>query len=348
MIQVTTHDRRGFLKRVAVGAGGLGALMLARRVDAPSEKTVVSDYVLLTAVGSDPTVADGAVWYRLDLGRLRFMPPSLVPKSLAFTDDAPGAHTHSHDTELTGVSADDHHPQSHALGGADHTGTISDAQHGARTLALAHLFTALDFTGSNLTSLATRRHTDLTNLGLDEHTQYVLRSILTTKGDLFTRDASAISRLGVGTNGDVLTVDSVQALGVKWAAPSGGGTAREETVAAWEVASVKTNIGAAFVDIYTETNSQGKALRVDFTGKTQYAAGVWWDKIGTGTQNVRCVDVDNVANVLFDIVVVSGRNTTGPTALPGFATGIKYLKLQAKSTTAADDPVFRNANVLLK
>jgi hypothetical protein len=42
---------------------------------------------------------------------------------------------------------------------------------------------------------------------------------LTTKGDLFGFD-TADARIPVGTNGHVLTADSTQGLGVKWAAPS--------------------------------------------------------------------------------------------------------------------------------
>jgi hypothetical protein len=45
---------------------------------------------------------------------------------------------------------------------------------------------------------------------------------LTTKGDLLTFD-TADTRLGVGSNGTVLTADSAQATGLKWAAPAGGG-----------------------------------------------------------------------------------------------------------------------------
>lgn len=63
-------------------------------------------------------------------------------------------------------------------------------------------------------------HGALTGLSDDDHTQYVLRSILTTDGDIFYRNAGAIARLGVGSNGDVLTlVDGLPS----WAAPSGGG-----------------------------------------------------------------------------------------------------------------------------
>jgi hypothetical protein len=45
---------------------------------------------------------------------------------------------------------------------------------------------------------------------------------LTTKGDLFGFD-TADARIPVGTNGHVLTADSAQGLGVKWAAPAAGG-----------------------------------------------------------------------------------------------------------------------------
>lgn len=47
----------------------------------------------------------------------------------------------------------------------------------------------------------------------------------TTKGDLIVDDGADAIRVGVGTNGQVLTADSAEASGVKWANPAGGGDA---------------------------------------------------------------------------------------------------------------------------
>jgi hypothetical protein len=76
-------------------------------------------------------------------------------------------------------------------------------------------------------------------------------SPLTTKGDLYgfsTLDA----RIPIGANDTVLTADSTQSLGLKWAAPaSGGGITQIQSITASNQASVEfTSIPGTYKNIY--------------------------------------------------------------------------------------------------
>ena len=60
-----------------------------------------------------------------------------------------------------------------------------------------------------------------TGIVADTHTQYVKKDTLTTKGDLYVATAaSTIARIGVGTDGQILTAASGQASGLLWSTPS--------------------------------------------------------------------------------------------------------------------------------
>jgi hypothetical protein len=76
---------------------------------------------------------------------------------------------------------------------------------------------------------ATVRHVltsdDLTffNTGVATADAAIPKSTVTTKGDLIVATASGVvTRVGVGSNTQVLTADSTTASGVKWAAATGG------------------------------------------------------------------------------------------------------------------------------
>jgi hypothetical protein len=76
---------------------------------------------------------------------------------------------------------------------------------------------------------ATVRHVltsdDLTffNTGVATADAAIPKSTVTTKGDLIVAPASGVvTRVGVGSNTQVLTADSTTASGVKWAASTGG------------------------------------------------------------------------------------------------------------------------------
>jgi hypothetical protein len=63
---------------------------------------------------------------------------------------------------------------------------------------------------------------------------------LTTKGDLFGFD-TADARIPIGTNGHILTADSTQSLGLKWAAPAGGGKVLQVVQATYATQTVITS-----------------------------------------------------------------------------------------------------------
>lgn len=132
------------------------------------------------------------------------------------------------------------------------------------------------------------------------------------------------------------------------AVEGGGGTPREDCIAQWNVSITKTNIGTSFVNVYTQTNSDGKSVQIDTNGKTEVKLYVLWNKVGSGTQTVQVLEV-GTANVLISMNVVSGQNVSALTAIPaGLANAVKFYVLQAKSTTAADDPIFEGARIYLK
>lgn len=120
--------------------------------------------------------------------------------------------------------------------------------------------------------------------------------------------------------------------------------------ASWSVARTMTNIGTAFVDLVLGLN--GGRQSVDFTGYTEIRVVGHWNDIGGSIHTVRVVDATNVNNVLAEIAMSSGVGEkefdSGWVAKPAWAVGEKWLKPQGKAATGADDPVFRDCQVLVR
>jgi hypothetical protein len=111
----------------------------------------------------------------------------------------------------------------------------------------------------------------------------LVSSLFTTKGDIVARSASAPDRLGVGTDGQVLTADSAQTLGIKWATPSGGGSSLDSIIDVQNL-SLATSVAANAMTIALKTKAG-----TDPTGSDIVKVGFRNATLTNGTYNVRSI-----------------------------------------------------------
>lgn len=146
---------------------------------------------------------------------------------------------------------------------------------------------------------------------------------------------------------------SSTAAGVRSWITSGSSSQGSAMVTNWSTDVTKTNVGTSYVDVFSaSTFVNGNRTPVGFSGYTQYRCLCNYNKVGSGTQSIRAVDQTNITNVLHEFNDAAAAEEkeldSGWQNLPGWATGDQWLKLQIKSTTATDDPVFRRFIILLK
>jgi hypothetical protein len=103
----------------------------------------------------------------------------------------------------------------------------------------------------------------------------VPKSIVDAKGDLIAATAAdTVSRLAVGTNGQVLTVDSTAATGLKWAATSGGTAIAAATD---YVSTTENTTSASYTGLTTASSvtvTTGTKALVSISAVFDNAAGV--------------------------------------------------------------------------
>lgn len=111
----------------------------------------------------------------------------------------------------------------------------------------------------------------------------------------------------------------------------------------------KTNIGTSYVNVLPGLN--GERVLVDFTGCTQFRAVLTANLVGTGPFGARIVkDADNAVLYEDANIAVTGEREldTDWQPIPAGFTALEIVRLQAKSVTAADDPVYRRGVLLVR
>ena len=102
---------------------------------------------------------------------------------------------------------------------------------------------------------------------------------LTTKGDLFTF-TTVDARLGIGTNNQVLTADSAQSTGMKWATPAGGGGKVLQVVSA--VYNTKTD---SSTNTFIDSGLTATITPTLATSTILVCWGIDWSKNSTNANN---------------------------------------------------------------
>lgn len=168
---------------------------------------------------------------------------------------------------------------------------------------------------------------------------------LTTKGDLFTF-TTVDARIGIGANDTVLTADSAEATGMKWAAPSAGGknwsllnsggtdltAASSITVSGISGAdgiligiSSASGVASGFSMSFrfnADTTSNYQSFDVNNTGLTSYSAGIFYSQpYLTGTSVLAANSGNNTTCSITGYIYLSGCNSAGNKAFWGVAGG---------------------------
>lgn len=118
-----------------------------------------------------------------------------------------------------------------------------------------------------------------------------MATAIDAKGDLIAGTAAdTFSRLAVGTNGYVLTADSTQSTGIKWAAPAGGGKVLQVVSATYstQVSNATTSeVDTGLTATITPSSTSSKVLVIIsqtfrvLRSSAEQGVGIWVYKNGT-------------------------------------------------------------------
>jgi hypothetical protein len=162
-----------------------------------------------------------------------------------------------------------------------------------------------------------------------------IETVLTTKGDIYAATAAYTpARLGVGSNGQVLTADSTTSTGLKWAAVAAGGKILQVVTA-----TTNTNTLVS-TTTYTDTTLSASITPSATSSKVLVliTQNCWASRnatlaIGLGLQLVRGSTVIWGGVTNYNMLYSNSFTTTGLSDGFGFNAAVTYL--DSPSTTSS-------------
>lgn len=107
-----------------------------------------------------------------------------------------------------------------------------------------------------------------------------------------------------------------------------------------------TNVGSSY-DAVATSKGLGMGL-FDFTGATQAVFWVKYNKVGSGTLSWQLWNETDGAEIgVITDSAAAGDNKDQQATFSVNLSGVKKVRVRAKSTTATDDPVFYGAALLM-
>lgn len=160
--------------------------------------------------------------------------------------------------------------------------------------------------------------------------------------------------LGLWERGRITTQQATDALGLSAGEATEAATLLAKIVPPRECVSLGalvtlTNVGATY-DAITASQGLGVAL-IQTAGITQVIFGVKVQKVGTGTQSWQLWnETDGTEVAVIDDAGAATTKTLSTTVNfdPALGAGMKTIRVRAKSTVAADDPVYFGGTISIR
>lgn len=164
------------------------------------------------------------------------------------------------------------------------TDLVKDGAAAIRTLGNGIDTSFLDLKGGTtgqVLSKASNTDLDFTWVAQDD-SNAIQNAIVDAKGDLISATAADTpARLGVGTNGQVLTADSTTSTGLKWATPTAGAYTQLDSGSLSGSATAISSISGTYKDLiliirnFQTTASSGFGLRINNDTTSANYKGTW-------------------------------------------------------------------------